>query len=161
MFVSGALVDDGDDHGQVSSYYFRFRHVETNYSAIGMSIGEAHQTRSSYLQSANTNGAPTSPTTIVLAYGTEQDHFRLPYHLRLPRPLHHPPPPRLLTQESHIDWALLNGNGNTMNQRVRQYKKIKRHRSQRSETIIKHLPPPWPPCFSHLMILHFLENILC
>jgi len=41
-----------------SSTYFLFRQVQTNYWVISMSMGKEHQTRSSYLLSANNNGAP-------------------------------------------------------------------------------------------------------
>jgi hypothetical protein len=59
-----------------SATYFRFLFVELNKKAIDMKIGEAHKTRSSYLQSANTIGAPMPPAPIVVADRTRKRNQR-------------------------------------------------------------------------------------
>ncbi len=50
--------------------YFRFLFVKLSLLAIGLKIGEAHQTRSSSLYSANTIGAPMHPAPIGVAVRT-------------------------------------------------------------------------------------------
>jgi hypothetical protein len=40
-------------------------------------MGKAHRTQSSYLQSANTNGAPMHPASIVMADRTQKKSAKL------------------------------------------------------------------------------------
>jgi hypothetical protein len=58
-----------------SATYFRFLFVELK--VIGMKIGEAHKTRPSSLQSANTIGTPMSPAPIVMADRTRKKKHNL------------------------------------------------------------------------------------
>ncbi len=55
-----------------SATYFHFLWLKLNLQAFGMKIGEAHQTQSSSLYSANAIGAPMHPAPIGVADRTRK-----------------------------------------------------------------------------------------
>jgi hypothetical protein len=62
-------------------------------------------------------------------------HFLMPYEKNKKRRTKQFGALRLFSSQSPINLALQTGNGNTLKNRRRSHKKLKRHRSPRSETI--------------------------